>query len=302
MASAGAELRRVLKQRGEVAIPGSFDPLSAVLVQAAGFPVAYLGGWATGAHLCVSEPMTTLTEQVEAAERCVARLQVPLIVDGGAGFGGPVHAARTVREFERVGVAAIHIEDQVYPKRAHYHRGLEHVVSFEEFLAKLGAAIAARRDPEFLVIGRTDARHAVGGSLEECARRCLAMREAGIEVIMPMLKDPSEMRELRERVPDVALVALAGPDSPAIGDLHSLGYQVVIFPSVVLLCAVSAIGSCLEDLRSYGKVRSADPPARHADVAWPISARTAIEDAMQLESLLKLEAETVEVGGQAWNG
>ena len=161
-------LRSNLKHRlaaGETIVaPGAYDPMSARLVQSLGFDTVYVGGYMSGAHLAVTEPLMTLTEQVEVAERVAKSVPLPVICDAGAGYGDPVHTMHTVRTFERAGICGIHIEDQVFPKRASYHAGLEHVIPMDEFLEKMRYALEARSDPNFLIIGRTDSFTAVEGT------------------------------------------------------------------------------------------------------------------------------------------
>ena len=153
-------LRSDLKSRlvaGETIVaPGAYDPMSARVVQSLGFDTVYVGGYMSGAHLAVTEPLMTLTEQVEVAERVAKSVPLPVVCDAGAGYGDPVHTMHTVRTFERAGICGIHIEDQVFPKRASYHAGLEHVIPIDEFLEKMQYALEARSDPDFLIIGRTD--------------------------------------------------------------------------------------------------------------------------------------------------
>ena len=173
MVSVRSSLRARL-QRGEtIAAPGAYDPLSARVVQALGFAAVYTGGYMTGAHTSITEPLLTLTEQVEVAQKVAHAVDLPVITDAGAGYGDPLHVMRCVREFEAAGIAGIHIEDQVYPKRASYHKGLEHIVPLQEFVERMSYALKARRDPDFLIIGRTDAFSAVEGSREELVRRGL---------------------------------------------------------------------------------------------------------------------------------
>ena len=163
MVSVRSSLRARL-QRGEtIAAPGAYDPLSARVVQALGFAAVYTGGYMTGAHTSITEPLLTLTEQVEVAQKVAHAVDLPVITDAGAGYGDPLHVMRCVREFEAAGIAGIHIEDQVYPKRASYHKGLEHIVPLQEFVERMSYALKARRDPDFLIIGRTDAFSASKG-------------------------------------------------------------------------------------------------------------------------------------------
>src|SRR5262245_42743583 len=131
-------VRRSLReriQRGEtIAAPGAYDRLSARVVQALGFTAVYTGGYMTGAHTSISELLLTLTEQVDVAQKVARAVDLPVLTDAGAGYGDPLHVMRCVREFEAAGIAGIHIEDQVYPKRASYHRGLEHIVPMQDLV------------------------------------------------------------------------------------------------------------------------------------------------------------------------
>src|SRR5215212_6214332 len=145
-------LRRLIERPGLIVAPVCYDPLTARIATELGFECLGLGGYALGSHLAASEPLLTMTEVVEAARRITGATEVPLMVDAGAGYGDPLHCMRTVRESERAGVAAIHIEDQVFPKRAHYHRDYrEHTVPAEEMVAKIRFAAQARRDSDFVL-------------------------------------------------------------------------------------------------------------------------------------------------------
>ena len=182
-------LRDNLKSRlaaGETIVaPGAYDPMSARVVQSLGFDTVYVGGYMSGAHLAVTEPLMTLTEQVDVAQRVAKSVPLPVICDAGAGYGDPVHTMHTVRTFERAGICGIHIEDQVFPKRASYHAGLEHVIPIDEFLEKMRYALQARSDPNFLIIGRTDSFTAVEGDMDDAIRRGIALRDLGVDVVMP---------------------------------------------------------------------------------------------------------------------
>ncbi len=136
-------------RREQIVAPGAYDPISARLVQSLGFNAVYCGGYISGAHLAVTEPLMTMTEQLSVAERVVRAVPLPVICDADAGYGEPVHAMHTVRSFEQGGLAGIHIEDQFFPKRASYHAGLEHVIPMDEFLQKIGYALRARTDRTF---------------------------------------------------------------------------------------------------------------------------------------------------------
>ena len=165
--SGRSSLRETLGRGGQIVAPGVYDPLTARAVAALGFNGIDLGGFASAASLGTIEPLMTMTEQVDLARRVVAAVgDVPVIADAHTGYGDAIHISRAVREFEASGVAAIHIEDQVFPKQASYHEGRKHVVSVDEMRRRVDAVIAARKNDDMMVIARTDARAAAGGSLD----------------------------------------------------------------------------------------------------------------------------------------
>ena len=154
--SPGQKLRDLMSTGETILLPGAHDPLMGRIVQRLGFKACICAGWMTGAHLATPEPVMTMTEQVDAAGRVARAVDIPVKSDAGAGYGDPIHVIRAVQEFERAGIAAIQIEDQVFPKRASYHRGLEHVTELDEFLRKIEFAMKARED-DIVIFARTDA-------------------------------------------------------------------------------------------------------------------------------------------------
>ncbi len=160
--SPGRKFRDLVATGETIQIAGAHDPLMGRILQRMGFKALSCAGWMTAAHLVTPEPLLTMTEQVEAARRVANAVDIPVRADAGTGYGDPIHVMRTVQEFERAGLAAIHIEDQVFPKRASYHRGLEHVVELDEFLRRLEFALKARRDQDFTIFARTDAGNVNG--------------------------------------------------------------------------------------------------------------------------------------------
>ena len=183
MPSARSVLRSKLSRGETIVAPGAYDPLGARVIRSLGFPAVYTGGYASGAHLAITEPLMTMTEQIEVGRKVASSVELPVIVDGNAGFGDALHTMRAVRAYEEAGLAAMHIEDQVYPKRASYHMGLEHTIPLEEFLEKMRYALQARRDDDFVIIGRTDAfSDATAGSMEEAVR--LNVAAVGISVFI----------------------------------------------------------------------------------------------------------------------
>ena len=173
--SVRSDLKAKIQSGEQIVAPGAYDPITARLVQSLGFKAVYCGGYISGAHLAVTEPLMTMTEQLS-----VKAVPLPVICDADAGYGEPVHAMHTVRSFEKSGLAGIHIEDQFFPKRASYHAGLEHVIPMDEFLQKIGYALRARTDPDFLIVGRTDAFTAVEGDMDEAIRRGNALKDLGV--------------------------------------------------------------------------------------------------------------------------
>jgi 2-methylisocitrate lyase-like PEP mutase family enzyme len=282
------QLLREKLQRGETIVaPGAYDPISARVVQSLGFPAVYTGGYVTGAHTAITEPLLTLTEQVEVARKVVQAVSLPVLADAGAGYGDPLHVMRCVREFEAAGIAGIHIEDQVYPKRASYHKGLEHIVPMEEFTERLTYALRARRDADFLIIGRTDAFSAVEGSREELVRRGLALRELGVDAVMPRgVRQKDDLAFFRQAVPDVPLLVIAGADDISVQEYADLGYQIIIYATTPIVVAVNALLEAYQRLRHTGLLNLTAQQV--ADI------RTRVEALIDLPAFYQVEAETTE--------
>ncbi|HXS24911.1 MAG TPA: isocitrate lyase/PEP mutase family protein [Gemmatimonadales bacterium] len=255
-----ATLRGLLGRGEQLVAPGVYDPLSAKAVLSLGFNGLDLGGFATAAVLGTLEPVMTMTEQVDAARRIVQIAgDTPVIADGHTGFGDAVQIWRAVREFEDAGVAAIHIEDQIFPKQAGYHRNEKYMIPAEEMEQRIRTACRARRK-DLVIIARTDARGAVGGSLEETIARARAYYAAGADVIMPMPYGADEAAVMRESVPDIPLAWVGGLGKFAPGDevplpvLKSLEYQIVMYGVIGLVEAINAVVRLYDGLRDSGVV------------------------------------------------
>src|SRR5262249_37733752 len=156
----------------------------------------------------ITEPLLGMSEQLDAAGEVVKHINVPLITDGGTGFGEVIHTVRTVQYAERVGIAGLHIEDQWFPKRMGYHRGSKTIVPLEMATAKLGAALEARTDPNFFIIARTDAWGAKNGGFDETLRRAEAYANLGADAILPIVFDFEQARKVRDEIPEIPLVWL----------------------------------------------------------------------------------------------
>src|SRR5438445_1382968 len=175
-------LRELLAGGEFLYMPSAATPLEGRLAEEAGTPLVYTGGYASGASRTISEPLLTMDEQVRIAGEVARAVAVPLIADAGAGFGEPLHTMRTVREFAAAGVAGIHIEDQLFPKRAHYHKYVAHAVPLPEFVDKIRWACRERDrvDRDFVIIARSDTCREFG--LDEAIARVNAAAEVGADL------------------------------------------------------------------------------------------------------------------------
>ena len=283
------KLRQLLQRREKIIIPGVYDALSARIIKGLGFETLYLGGYATGAHLTTTEPLMTLTEQIAVASWIVRSVDLPLIVDGDAGFGDVTHTIRTVEEFEYAGVAGIHLEDQVFPKRASYHKGVEHIVPLEDFEEKIAYALSARQDPNFIIIGRTDAARAVEGSYEELVRRSRALIKLGVDVLMPFPSSnpPMDMvRKFRKDVPDDIPVLILGGPEYTTEEYWDMGYNLVIYHLIGLFMAAQAVQKAFQTIKETHRMP--------LDVKEYSGARGIIEKAIGLTELYAIEGKTIE--------
>jgi 2-methylisocitrate lyase-like PEP mutase family enzyme len=292
MASVRSGLRAKL-QRGETIVaPGAYDPLSARVVQALGFPSVYTGGYMTGAHTSITEPLLTLTEQVEVAQKVAHAVNLPVIADAGAGYGDPLHVMRCVREFEMAGIAGIHIEDQVYPKRASYHKGVEHIVPMQEFIERMSYALKARQDPDFLIVGRTDAFSAVEGSPDELIRRGLALKDLGVDAVMPRgIRAREDLAFFRKEVPGVPLLVIAGADDISVQEYADLGYQIIIYATTPAVVAAVALMETYQHLKDTGHL--------NINAQRVAELRARVEELISLPEYYAVEAATTERGSAA---
>ena len=237
--------RLSLPSDGCLAAPGAYDALSARLAVNAGAQAIYLGGNAIGLGLGKAQPFVTLSETVDAARRVRAAVDVPLIVDMGAGFGDPAHVRVAVREIEAAGVAAIHIDDQPYPKPPGYHRGRGGLAGVDTMVARLRVAAAARRDPHTTLIARTDALR-VTGDLDEAIARGRAFMQAGAQALMILDLKPEQVGRVRQTLPDTPLVWIGGVAAPIPGvqALGAAGFAMALYP----FNAVAEVTTRLNDL------------------------------------------------------
>ncbi|WP_019929677.1 oxaloacetate decarboxylase [Nocardia sp. BMG111209] len=245
-------LRGLLGTGELITAPGVFDGLSASLVRRVGFPAAYLtgAGVAAAGFGLPDIGLVTATEMAERARMLTGVLgTVPLIADADTGYGAPLNVIRTVREYEAAGVAAIQLEDQAFPKKCG-HLPDKELVRPEQFLAKLGAALDARRDPDLLVIARTDARGPLG--LDAAIERANAYAAAGADVIfVEAPQDAAEIERIAREVSAPKLINLViGGLTPleSADRLRELGYAIAIHPSAALGAAAYGMLTALAGL------------------------------------------------------
>ena len=285
-------LRRLLKKKKFVYLPVAYDALGARLLQSLGFDCVYTGGFVTGASRCTSEPLLTMDEQLRVAGDAAAAIDIPLVVDGGAGFGEPLHAMRTVRECIRAGIAGTHIEDQLYPKRAHYHKYVAHAVPRKEFAAKIAYACRQRdkSDPDFVVIARTDICRAEG--LKEALARINLAADAGADLGLLFPRNADEMKKApkQARIPLVYVISRGNRDGrplPTAGQLADMGYKAAIDAMTYLLASFHFAKRAYQEIRRTGAYTGLSNEEC-------VAARQEVETLVGLDEFYRIEEETVE--------
>ncbi|WP_300007669.1 oxaloacetate decarboxylase [Pseudonocardia sp.] len=259
-----ARLRELLAGPGPLVAPGAYDALSARLVEQAGFDVVYMTGFGTTASLLGRPDVGLLggSEMIDNARRIAAAVDVPVIADADTGYGNAVTVLRTVAAYEQAGVAGIHLEDQVSPKKCGHMSG-KAVIATDEMVGKIRAAVAVRRDPDFLIIARTDAAAVEG--LDAAITRARAYAAAGADVLFVEAPTSEEeiarvARELRRVAPLVFNWAEGGRTPPiSLERIAELGYSLVLYPIGTLLAATAGIRSFLETLMDDGTPAAALP-------------------------------------------
>jgi 2-methylisocitrate lyase-like PEP mutase family enzyme len=250
--SKATHLRSLLRQDGMTIAPGAYDCITAALIAQAGFPAVYMTGAGTAASRGYPDyGLLTMSEMVENAGRIASAVDVPVVADADTGYGNELNVVRTVREFEQRGVAAIHIEDQVFPKKCG-HLDDKEIAPFDDYIAKIRAAADARRSADFLIIARTDARAVAG--LEEAIRRAKAALAAGAD--MAFVEAPQTIDELKAipRLvggPCLLNVVSRGKTPPVeLNAAEAMGYKLAILPTLLFAGVIGCCEELLTELKS----------------------------------------------------
>ena len=261
--------------------PLALDGLSAALAKRVGFSAVYLGGGGLGFARATSEALLTATEVAEATRAITERVDVAVIVDGTNGFGDAVHTARAVRLIEQAGAAAIELEDQLAPKRAHHHKGHDHIVPLDEMVGKIEAAVESRSDPEFAIIARCNAIGHDG--LEDAIVRCKAYEAAGADMLLLFPRTPEHFDALASET-SLPLVAMLPIERP-VSELLAGGFALGVDPFSATVRAFAAIRSGYEAL-ARGDL--------HQDWDEALAQLEEIGATIDLERLYAIEARTTE--------
>jgi 2-methylisocitrate lyase-like PEP mutase family enzyme len=293
--SAGSRFRALMQEHGCLATPGVFDALSARVAEKVGFAALAISGFGVETAL-LGRPdlgLLTLTELVDQARRITGAVDVPITCDAETGFGGVHNIARLVRDMQDCGIAGIQLEDQTMPKRCPALEGRV-LVSLDEQIARLQAALAARTDPDFLIIARSDADVV---SYEELVLRSNRYLQAGADVAMPICflldgrpvgqMSPDDQMELYARLVrdiDGPVKGVMIPEGYTVADMAKIGYRIMGLSAVCIEAAANALFEALTDLKRHGsnaKYRAAHPPV--------MGAPGGVMDLMRLPEFIEFE-------------
>lgn len=257
MERATTRLRSIVARSKLTMAPGVADAMAARVVAKEGYEALYMTGSGTAA-VRIGLPdvgLLTMTEMVDNAERIADAAEIPLIADADTGYGNPLNVMRTVRAYERAGVAAIHIEDQEWPKRCGHFAG-KALIPAEEMENKIKAAVDARHDSDFMIIARTDAYSVEGydAALERAARYV----EAGADVIfVEELRTVEQLAQVPQRFGVPALYNMGGSGKTPFltaAEIEALGFRLVIYPNFIMRAAIAAMQNVLRELKSTGSL------------------------------------------------
>jgi methylisocitrate lyase len=282
------KLSELVRGNDLVVAPVALNPIMARLAEEIGFKAIYMSGGSLGWYKCATEANITLPEMAQLALDIRAACQLPIVLDAGGGWGDPMHMHRTIALSQAAGFAAIEIEDQVLPRRVEHHVGIEHLVTTEFMVEKVKAAVAARTDPEFLIVARTNAGRLYG--LDEAIRRGEAFKKAGADMVFVFTRSAEEMRLVGERLPP-PLMTFAPADGFADfplkeRDLAALGFRLAASSGTAFAAMVKAVRQSYECL-AQGRI---DPFIGKGNVEQVMKAAMATTG---LDRLLDVERRTM---------
>lgn len=286
-------LLRALVKRGKfLELPAVFDPLTARIVENAGFKSIYNGGFVTGGMSAISEPLLTMTEQIGVAANIANAVDIPVVMDAGAGWGEPLHTMRTVRECIRNGIAGVHIEDQLFPKRAHYHTYVAHNIPLREYVDKIHLACVQRdrTDKDFVIIARSDACREQG--FREAVKRVNAAADAGADMglIFPRTHADAVRTPKACKLPMIYVQSRGTRDGRPLysfRQLEDMGYAGCIDAIIQVCVQYHFMTRALRELKATGDYTGMTE-------AQCVAARKGVEDLIGLEDYYKIERATVE--------
>jgi len=253
-------LRALIAEGKTLVVPGAHDPVSAMLIERAGFPAAYVGSYATAAagFGLPDVGLLTMEEMAAHAKRVADAVTIPVLSDGENGWNNAANIWRTVRAFEQAGVCGIHIEDHEFGKHADVPQVL---LSTEQMVQKIRAALDAREDENFLIIARTDAAWAFG-DIEDAIARMNAFTQAGADLVMPVGIDPHALKSLRPRIR--GKIVMTDTPGRSVADEEAAGADVVLYYGMSLYAAYFGVKAALEEFKI---TRNADADVdRRADI------------------------------------
>ena len=282
------KLSQLIRGNDLIVAPVALNPIMARMAEEAGFKAIYMSGGSLGWYKCVTEANITLPEMAQVAVDMRAVCALPIILDGGGGWGDPMHVHRTIRLTEAAGFQAIEIEDQLLPRRVEHHIGIEHLVPTEFMVEKIKEALAARTDPDLIIVARTNARRLYG--LDEALRRGEAFKQAGADMLFVFARSAEEMRTIGERLPP-PLMIFAPPDGFAEfamseRELAALGFRIAASSGSAFAAMVKAVRQSYQCL-AQGKI---DPFIGKGNVEKEMKAAMATTG---LDRLLEIERRTM---------
>jgi 2-methylisocitrate lyase-like PEP mutase family enzyme len=252
--SSTAELKNLLSQKKLIVAPGAYDALTAKLIEGAGFGCVYMTGFGTAAATLGLPDigLLTMTEMLQNARAIADAVDIPLIADADTGYGNPINVVRTVKEYEKAGAAAIHIEDQVWPKRCGHMSGKK-VIPKDDMAAKIRAAVDSRISGDFLIIARCDALAVEGW--DATIERGHAYVQAGADVIFIEAPETVEQMQQIPKLFDVPCLLNISPRTPLlpVSELEEMGYAIAIFPGLCLAATLQANIESLQKFKETGR-------------------------------------------------